>query len=101
MRINRRKVPFRYQLVKPYECLFKITRINNKPFDLDKPALVRLADVSKSGCKVISNLDLNSQSNQIEVELSLDIDNELQVISLDGTVKWQSNETELNYYGIK
>jgi hypothetical protein len=98
---NRRKAPFRYKLVNPYECLFKITRVNNKLVDLDKPAVVTLADVSKFGCKVISNLDLNTQTNQIEVELRLDIHHEPQSISLDGTVRWQSNESELNYYGIK
>jgi hypothetical protein len=101
MSLNRRKAPFRYKLVDQYECLFKITRINNKIIDLDKPAVVTLADVSKFGCKVITNLDLNTQTNQIEVELQLEIDHQPQSVSIDGAIRWQTSESNLNYYGIK
>jgi hypothetical protein len=98
---NRRKVPFRYRLLHSFECEFKITRINNRVIGLDKNAKVSIVDVSKSGCKVISDLDLNTHSNHIEVKISLDITNDPQPVTIAGTVKWQSNESKRNYYGIK
>jgi hypothetical protein len=100
MNSNRRKIPFRYKLHHPFECEFNITRINNRVIVLDKNAKVSIADVSKSGCKVISNLDLNTHSNHVEVKISLDL-NDPQPVSIAGTVKWQLNEANLNYYGIK
>jgi hypothetical protein len=98
---NRRKVPFRYRLLQPFICEFKIIRINNRVIALDKNAQVSIADVSKSGCRVISDLDLNTHSNQVDVKISLDIVNDPQPISIVGTVKWQSNKSNVNYYGIK
>jgi hypothetical protein len=101
MNPNRRKVPFRYRLLHPFACEFRIIRINNRVIGLNKNAKISIADVSKSGCKVISDLDLNTRSNHVEVKISLDINNDPQPVSIAGTVKWQSNESNLNYYGIK
>jgi hypothetical protein len=101
MSANRRKAPFRYKLVKPIKCLFKITSINNRKININKNAEINLADVSKFGCKVSSELDLNTQSNLVELKITIDIKTQPEPISIAGTVRWQSNESDLNYYGIK
>jgi hypothetical protein len=101
MNINRRKAPFRYRLVTPYLCFFKITSINNKKVNINKDAKITLANVSKFGCKIVSDLDLNTQTNLVEVKISLDLNDQPEPISITGTVRWQSHETNINYYGVK
>ncbi|QGQ95614.1 PilZ domain-containing protein [Paenibacillus psychroresistens] len=101
MNTNRRKTPFRYKLVEPFNCVFTITSINKKKININKDAEITLEDVSKFGCRITSDLNLNTQSNLVEVLISIDIINEPEPVSISGTVRWQSSELDLNYYGIK
>jgi hypothetical protein len=94
---NVRKDPFRYQFTHDFSCLFKILEINEKQVST-KLAEATLLDVSKSGCKLATALDLNSVTNKMKLRVSFEVEG--MEFSVPGSVRWQSNTHPNCLYGI-
>ncbi|NOU97124.1 hypothetical protein GC093_28440 [Paenibacillus sp. LMG 31456] len=95
---TKRKEPFRYMLTSPTECTFEIVQINENPISA-KPAIAAIIDLSKSGCKLYTKLDLNANDNQIKLLVNLTLDG--QSMKYRGTIRWQKQTDDSFYYGIQ
>jgi hypothetical protein len=95
---SKRKEPFRYRFSSPTECTFEITRINETPVSA-KPAEAAIIDISKSGCKLYTKLNLNAMANRIQLLVNLIIDG--QPKKFRGTVRWQMQTEQSYYYGVQ
>lgn len=99
MLLNRkRKEPFRYTFTSPTECTFEIIRINGNPVS-SKPAEAALIDLSKSGCKLYTKLNLNATNNRIKLVVTLTVDGELK--KYRGTIRWQKQINDSFNYGVE
>ncbi|MFD0675392.1 MULTISPECIES: PilZ domain-containing protein [unclassified Paenibacillus] len=95
---SKRKEPFRYMLTTPTECTFEIIQINGYPISA-KPAEAAIIDLSKSGCKLYTKLDLNAENNRIKLLVNLAIDG--QAMKYRGTIRWQKQTEHSFHYGIQ
>jgi len=95
---NNRKEPFRYMFSSRTECTFEITQINDNPVSA-KPAEAAIIDISKSGCKLYSKLNLKAEENRIQLIIHLIVDK--QIKHFKGTVRWQKQNEHSYYYGVK
>lgn len=95
---TRRKEPFRYSLEEPTECWIEIVSINDVPV-ASKMAPMRLIDISKSGCKVRTELDLRAENNCIKAILHTKLNEEM--YRIPGEIRWQRQlEYPFHYYGL-
>ena len=97
--MNLRKEPFRYLFTKPLSCLLELTEFNGNPV-VSKPAEALLVNLSKSGCKITSNLNLHADTNQVVVKLHLPLTDS--PIQCPAVICWQRNADATRYeYGLR
>ncbi|AWB45760.1 PilZ domain-containing protein [Paenibacillus sp. CAA11] len=95
---TRRKEPFRYSMEEPLECWIEITSIG----DIQVPgklASVELMDISKTGCKIRTELDLHANDHRIKAVIHFQLEEEM--YKVPGEIRWQRQlEPPYEYYGI-
>jgi len=98
--IFRRQESFRYTFNNPVECLFKIIRIDDVPTSSEF-GQGEIIDISPSGLKMTTPLNLSPTLKKIEVEIHFDIDD--WTYQIPGVIQWQKKELLTNgySYGIK
>jgi hypothetical protein len=95
---SRRKEPFRYLFSNRTECTFQIMEINGSPVDAN-PAAAAILDISKSGCKLRTTLNLNVPTHRIKLVVRLVAGD--QTISFGGSLRWQQHAEESYLYGVQ
>ncbi|GLI05405.1 hypothetical protein YDYSG_14350 [Paenibacillus tyrfis] len=99
MNHNKRSDAFRYSLNSPIVCYFEVTNINGNSTS-STPVKATLMDISNSGCKIVTPLNLNAASNKLQIILHVQLQEEL--LKLNGSIRWQLQSTNaLYHYGVK
>lgn len=99
MTASRRKEPFRYSMNPPLDCRIEIIDIDGISFS-GKSAQAELIDISKSGCRIRTELDLHITSHVIRaaVHVSFGEDNFI----FPGVIRWQEElEPSQFHYGFQ
>lgn len=95
---TRRTEPFRYSLNPPIAASLEIVSIDGQALPL-KPAQIELIDISKSGCRVRTELNLHASSHVIHVLLHVRLSGENRTFS--GEIRWQRElEPPNHHYGL-
>lgn len=95
---TRRTEPFRYSLNPPIAASLEIVSIDGQALPL-KPAQIELIDISKSGCRVRTELNLHASSHVIRVLLHVRLSDENRTFS--GEIRWQRElESPNHHYGL-
>lgn len=95
---TRRADPFRYSMTTPLPCWIEIREINEVTVH-SKLAEVELIDISKSGCRIQTNLDLRADTNQIQATVHVRLNEDLH--KFPGKIQWQKeSENSLFHYGL-
>ncbi|MCD7036115.1 PilZ domain-containing protein [Metabacillus sp. GX 13764] len=97
MRYNRYE-PFRYEFARPLDMTFRIIEMNGKAVQT-KEGKARLADISPTGLKMVSSLDLPVEHNTLTGEMIVTITNE--PITLHGQFLWKKKFFREFVYGAK
>ncbi|WP_458413646.1 PilZ domain-containing protein [Schinkia sp. CFF1] len=96
----RRQESFRYTFNSPIDCLFRIIKIDDdsKSSEFGKGQII---DISPSGLKMLSSLNLSPSHKKIEIEVRFTIDN--RPYEIPGMILWQKRDFLKNEYsyGIK
>ncbi|MFS0723950.1 hypothetical protein [Paenibacillus sp. 1P07SE] len=95
---SRRKEPFRYIFHTPEACTFQINRINNQPVD-SKRAQAEIINLSRSGCNMVSALNLGTAEHAVGLVLYAQFNEE--PWELHGVIRWQTLKDGLYCYGIQ
>ena len=94
----KRKEPFRYTFNPSLPCIFNIVEVDNVPFE-SKNAEGNLIDISPSGAKLASKLDIPINQKNIKIKLSFKINSDM--IYAVGTLVWRK-ESQLGInYGVQ
>ncbi|WP_106768615.1 PilZ domain-containing protein [Paenibacillus faecalis] len=94
-----RKEPFRYSLTTPISCLLELIEFNGTSVK-SKPAEAELINLSKTGCKIRSSLNLHADTNQVMVKIHLPLTES--PIVCPATIQWQRTDDSIRYeYGLK
>lgn len=98
--IFRRQESFRYTFNKPIDCLFKIIKVDDLPINTDF-GKGQIIDISPSGLKMMTLLNLTTSLKKIDVEVHFTIDNS--PYEVPGVIQWQKKEFSKGQYsyGIK
>lgn len=97
--MNHRKEPFRYVFYQPLPCLLELKELNGTPVN-SKPAEAELLNISKSGCKITSGLNLHADTNQVTVVLHLTLTET--PIHCPAEIRWQRSDSSLRFeYGLR
>jgi hypothetical protein len=96
---NRRQDPFRYLFTSPLHCEFHISEIDRKVVS-SKIAEAFLLDISKSGCRLATPLDLGSKSHDLKINITLPVDVQGETLTVPAVVRWQSGDESENVYGV-
>lgn len=95
---TRRTEPFRYTMKPPMDCWIEITSINDMPVT-SKLAEAELIDISKSGCRIRTPLDLHSADHTIGAAMHIQLSDEK--YTFPGHVRWQKALGDgLFHYGL-
>ncbi|GAA0137853.1 hypothetical protein YSY43_46940 [Paenibacillus sp. YSY-4.3] len=95
---TRRTDPFRYSMTTPLPCWIEIREINNVPVN-SKLAEIELIDISKSGCRIQTKLDLRASTHQIEATVHVRLNEDLH--KFPGSILWQKeHENAVFHYGL-
>lgn len=95
---TRRTEPFRYTIKPPMSCWIEITSINEMPVN-SKLAEAELIDISKSGCRIGTPLDLHASDNAIGADMHIQLSDTKYIFP--GHVRWQkAQEDGSNHYGL-
>ncbi|MCH1642723.1 PilZ domain-containing protein [Paenibacillus timonensis] len=98
MTTTRRAEPFRYSLNPPIAASLEILSIDGQALPC-KPAQIDLIDISKSGCRVRTELDLYASSHAIRILLHVCLNEEIR--TLPGEIRWQKElEPPNHHYGL-
>ncbi len=93
----KREETFRYEFKKPIECAFNIFKANGTKMYMN-PGKARIYDISHGGLKISTGLNLRSNENKIEVEISFSLISSHKVA---GEIVWQNSDKDGEYfYGI-
>jgi len=95
---NKRDDDFRYILNNPVDCYFEIISINGSVVS-STPVKASLMDLSNSGCKLLTAINLNAASNDVHIMIRLKLREEL--LNLFGSIKWQLKSSSLYHYGVQ
>ncbi|MBU8906284.1 PilZ domain-containing protein [Desertibacillus haloalkaliphilus] len=95
--LYKREETFRYEFQPPLTCTFNIIKINGEEIESNQ-GQGKIQDISPSGLKLMSMLDLQVTRNEIDVEVYFTM---LSDWVVRGRVVWQkvANMNEY-YYGI-
>lgn len=97
--VYRRNESFRYKFNKPIQCQFKITRIDDQIINSDLGA-GQILDISPTGIKLLSPLNMTPQNKEIEIEIHFSLDD--QTFELPGLLLWQKKDFNNEFsYGVK
>lgn len=95
---TRRAEPFRYSLTPPIPCWIQITQINGLQVT-SRLAEAKLINISKSGCRIESELNLHVTDNSIHAAVHIQLTEELYVYP--GRIRWQKEfESPHYHYGL-
>lgn len=95
---TRRTEPFRYSLNPPIEASLEILSIDGLALPC-KPAQIDLIDISKSGCRVRTELNLHASSHAIRILLHVRLSEEIR--TFPGEIRWQKElEPPNQHYGL-
>lgn len=95
---TRRTEPFRYSMKTPLPCWIEIREINDITVT-SKLAEVELLDISKSGCRIQSKLDLRASTHQIRATVHIRLNEDLH--KFPGSIRWQREyENSVFHYGL-
>ncbi|MNJ33484.1 PilZ domain-containing protein [Paenibacillus fonticola] len=95
---TRRTEPFRYSMVTPLLCWIEIREINEVAVN-SKLAEVELIDISKSGCRIQTRLDLRASTHQIAATVHVRLNEDLH--KFPGSIRWQKeHENAVFHYGL-
>lgn len=98
MTTTRRTEPFRYTLQPPIEASLEILTIDGQPLPC-KPAQIDLIDISKSGCRVRTELNLHASSHALRILLHVRLSDEIR--TFPGEIRWQKElEPSSQHYGL-
>ncbi|MBU9722389.1 MULTISPECIES: PilZ domain-containing protein [Bacillaceae] len=93
----KREETFRYEFGQPLDCVYRILRVNGVSEET-KHGNGKLFDISPTGIKLQSPLDLQSSKNEVDVELCFTLVAEHTVT---GKIVWQKLANVGQYfYGI-
>ncbi|MEF2967988.1 PilZ domain-containing protein [Paenibacillus sp. M1] len=96
---TKRKDPFRYTLKQPLSCRIEIKTIDQKPVS-SKPAEAELIDISKSGCRIRTNLNLQAENYRIEAAVHVQLNENMLVFP--GEILWQQQLADsFFHYGMQ
>lgn len=98
--IFRRQESFRYTFNEPIDCLFKLTKIDGTPTNSEY-GKGQIIDISPSGLKMMTTLNLSPSLKMIEIEIQFSIDDSpFQIL---GIIQWQKKDILKNgyLYGVK
>ena len=98
--IFRRQESFRYTFNEPIDCLFKLAKIDDTPLNSEF-GKGQIIDISPSGLKMMTTLNLSPSLKKIEIEIQFSIDDSpFQIV---GVVQWQKKDFLKNgyLYGVK
>lgn len=97
--IYRRNEGFRYTFNEPIDCSFKIIKIDHKQISSEF-GHGNIIDISPSGLKFITTLDLSPSRKEVEVEIHFSIDGVPFV--MPGVIIWQKKGYHNDFsYGVK
>lgn len=95
---SRRNEPFRYTFKPPMTCWIEIVSIDLKPVK-SKLAPAELIDISKSGCRIQTGLDLHAAAHSIGAAIHIQLSEEN--FTFPGEVRWQHpHGAEYFHYGL-
>ncbi|HHY74813.1 MAG TPA: PilZ domain-containing protein [Bacillus bacterium] len=96
----RRQEGFRYTFGNPIDCLFKINKIEDLAVNTEYGE-GQIIDISPSGIKMFSLLNLATHPKKMEIEVRFVIENH--TYQIPGVIQWQKKEVlKSGYsYGIK
>ncbi|WP_178022559.1 PilZ domain-containing protein [uncultured Paenibacillus sp.] len=98
MTTTRRTEPFRYSLNPPILASLEILSIDGQALPC-KPVQIDLIDISKSGCRVRTELNLHASSHAIRILLHVRLSDELR--TFPGEIRWQKElEPPNHHYGL-
>lgn len=96
--LTRRKEPFRYSITPPMICWLEIKEIDQVPLK-SKLAEVDLINISKSGCRIRTGLNLYASAHEIQANIHMKLSEDLHIFN--GQVRWQKEvEPAVFDYGI-
>lgn len=85
MDVSSRKEPFRYVMNQPLDCMIEVPASNNGP-GAGKLTEALLLDLSRSGCKVRTPLNLRFTAGDTRIIIHLQLNEEK--LELTGSVRW-------------
>lgn len=98
MTTTRRAEPFRYSLNPPIAASLEILSVDGQSLPL-KPAQIDLIDISKSGCRVRTELNLHASTHAMRILLHVRLNDEPRTYS--GEIRWQEElEPPNHHYGL-
>ncbi|UHA60851.1 PilZ domain-containing protein [Metabacillus litoralis] len=97
MRYNRND-PFRYEFLKPLDCQFKIIEINNEKV-MSRTANAKIIDLSQSGMKMETELEIPDNNVQVLLQVSFVIVKEK--YDMQCMIIWSKSAGTTNQYGLK
>ncbi|MGO4888395.1 PilZ domain-containing protein [Anaerobacillus sp. MEB173] len=93
----KRAETFRYEFGRPLECEFKIIKINGGD-KASNPGKAKLHDISPSGLKISTNLNLLCHKNEVELEVQFTL---FSCFVVRGKIVWQKLDRYGEYfYGV-
>lgn len=96
--IFKRDESFRYEFKEPLPLTFSIHEIDNQKSS-SSPGIAKLIDISPSGCKIFTPLEIPSNSHEINLTLNFTLSSKEFVIN--GAVLWSKAFGKGFYYGLK
>lgn len=95
---SRRNEPFRYTINPPMTCWIEIKSIDLKPVN-SKLAEAELIDISKSGCRIQTGLNLHAAEHSIGAAVHFQLSEES--YTFPGEIRWQNpHGIESFHYGL-
>ncbi|RCX19825.1 PilZ domain-containing protein [Fontibacillus phaseoli] len=95
---SRRNEPFRYTINPPMDCWIEIKSIDFKPVS-SKLAEAELIDISKSGCRIKTQLNLHAENHSIGAAVHFQLSEENYTFL--GEIRWQKPYgSEFYHYGL-
>ncbi len=96
--IYKRKESFRFTFNPPPACIFNIVEVDNMRLD-SRNAEGILIDISPSGAKLASKLDIPIHHKKIKIKLSFKINED--TIYANGILIWKKTTQLGNNYGVQ
>ena len=98
MQYSRRKEPFRYVFDEPVSAEFKISKVNDN-IVMSRSGDIKIVDISFSGMKIVTPLNIQVIGNKIEAGLRFHLN--MTPFEVKGILLWQQSDIGRFFYGMK